>query len=233
MSTQQAIILVIEDDKAINDLLTTFLKEEGFQVIQAFSGLEGLPHITKDLALVLLDLMLPRMPGEQVLQEIRKFSDVPVIVISGKVALTDKVTLLNQGADDYITKPFQRKEVMARVRATLRRDRLHQNKSGKKSYSFLQLHLDEDSHEVHWDKTRINLTQTEFAVLSTMMKDPDAVHSRDDLYAKVWNTNYFGDDNAITVHISRLRQKLKQASGVDLIETVWGIGYKFRKEQAG
>lgn len=230
--TQQNVILIIEDDKEINELLATFLKEEGFQVIQAYSGLEGLPHITQDLAMILLDLMLPRMPGEQVLEEIRKFSDVPVIVISGKVDLTDKVGLLNAGADDYITKPFQRKEVIARVKAALRRENLHKKQPEKRKYTFLQLMLNEASHEVRWDNTPINLTQTEFAVLSTLMKAPDEVHSRDDLYAKVWNTNYFGDDNAITVHISRLRQKLKQASGIDLIETVWGIGYKFRKEQA-
>ncbi len=229
--TTQSTILIIEDDKEINDLLATFLKEEGFTVLQTYSGLEGLPYITGDLALVLLDLMLPRMPGEQVLEEIRKFSDVPVIVISGKVALEDKVNLLNSGADDYITKPFQRKEVLARVRASLRRENIHRKTPEKNEYTYSLLRLNEASHEVWWDQTEINLTQTEFAVLSTMMKAPDEVHSRDDLYAKVWHTNYFGDDNAITVHISRLRQKLKQASGKDLIETVWGIGYKFRKDQ--
>lgn len=230
MTQTNSEILIIEDDKEINGLLATYLKEEGFQVIQAYSGLEGLPYITGDLSLVLLDLMLPRMQGEQVLDEIRKFSDVPVIVISGKVALTDKVSLLNAGADDYITKPFQRKEVIARVKATLRREHLHIKSDQNREYSFMKLRLDESSHEVWWDDTQINLTQTEFAVLATMMKAPGEVHSRDDLYAKVWNTSYFGDDNAITVHISRLRQKLKRASGIDLIETVWGIGYKFRKE---
>lgn len=230
MTQTNSEILIIEDDKEINGLLATYLKEEGFQVIQAYSGLEGLPYITGDLSLVLLDLMLPRMQGEQVLDEIRKFSDVPVIVISGKVALTDKVSLLNAGADDYITKPFQRKEVIARVKATLRREHLHIKSDQNREYFFMKLRLDESSHEVWWDDTQINLTQTEFAVLATMMKAPGEVHSRDDLYAKVWNTSYFGDDNAITVHISRLRQKLKRASGIDLIETVWGIGYKFRKE---
>lgn len=232
MNTKQSVILVIEDDKEINDLLTAFLKEDGFSVIQAMNGLEGLPYITGELDLVLLDLMLPRMPGEQVLEEIRKLSAVPVIIISGKVSLSDKVDLLNSGADDYITKPFQRKEVLARVRAALRRESLYRSKPQKQQYKYASLSLDEASHEVYWSDTPINLTQTEFAVLNTMMKAPHEVHSRDDLYAKVWNTNYFGDDNAITVHISRLRQKLKLASGMDLIETVWGIGYKFKNEES-
>lgn len=115
MNTKQSVILVIEDDKEINDLLTAFLKEDGFSVIQAMNGLEGLPYITGELDLVLLDLMLPRMPGEQVLEEIRKLSAVPVIIISGKVSLSDKVDLLNSGADDYITKPFSERSTGARA----------------------------------------------------------------------------------------------------------------------
>lgn len=114
-------ILIIEDDKDINGLLATYLKEDGFRVEQAYSGLEGLPMISDQIILVLLDLMLPRMSGEEVLEEIRKISQVPVIIISGKVALEDKVNLLESGADDYITKPFARREVMARIHAALRR----------------------------------------------------------------------------------------------------------------
>lgn len=105
-------------------------------------------------------------------------------------------------------------------------------KNEKEMYQYMDLVLDSASHEVSWQETQINLTQTEFAVLLTMMQAPSEVDSRDTLYAKVWNTSYFGDDNAITVHMSRLRQKLKQASSLDLIETVWGIGYKFRKADA-
>lgn len=232
MHMEKHTILVIEDDVDINELLSTFLQEDGFTVIQAHSGLEALPHITDDLSLVLLDLMLPRLSGEDTLFEIRKMSDVPVIVISGKVTLEDKVHLLESGADDYITKPFNRREVMARIHAALRRQYNLRKKNEKEMYQYMDLVLDSASHEVSWQETQINLTQTEFAVLLTMMQAPSEVHSRDTLYAKVWNTSYFGDDNAITVHMSRLRQKLKQASSLDLIETVWGIGYKLRKADA-
>lgn len=222
-------ILIIEDDKDINGLLATYLKEDGFRVEQAYSGLEGLPMISDQIILVLLDLMLPRMSGEEVLEEIRKISQVPVIIISGKVALEDKVNLLESGADDYITKPFARREVMARIHAALRRQYILQEKEDSHPYRYLDLVFDPASRDVHWKDKLITLTQTEFAVLHTMMQAPEEVHSRDTLYAKVWNTTYFGDDNAITVHMSRLRQKLKQASSLDFIETVWGIGYKFKR----
>ncbi|MCK9223183.1 MAG: response regulator transcription factor [Limnochordia bacterium] len=219
-------ILIVEDDPDINRLLTTFLQKEGYETIAAFSGTEALFVLKERIDLILLDLMIPGLSGERVLEHIRESSSVPVIVISGKISLDDKVTALELGADDYITKPFEKREVLARVKAALRRAQPTAEKDQKQVLSHQGLVVDVECFRVTYQNQKIDLTQTEFVILKTLMEEPQVVFSRDKLYRRIWDEDYVGDDNAITVHISHLRQKLRQASGQEHIETVWGIGYR-------
>lgn len=222
-------ILLVEDDNDINRLLATYFLQANYEVTSAFSGTEALLLLEDDFDLVVLDLMLPGLCGENLILKIREKNNVPIIVISGKVALEDRVNVLDLGADDFIPKPFEKQDVLARVAAVLRRSQVYQMAVKHEEGVLLRygnLLMNPDFMEVKWQDKAVALTQTEFFILHEMMRRPGQVFSRDKLYRAVWNEEFLGDDNAITVHISHLRQKLKQASGKDLIATVWGIGYK-------
>lgn len=221
-------ILIVEDDEAINNLIKSYLEEEGYIVFQAFSGTEAKFYLKEAIDLFILDLMLPGLSGEEIIEEIRKISQGPILVVSGKAELDDKVNALDLGADDYMTKPFDKRELLARIKVLLRRLAL-EKKPAEDQLSYKSVSLKPKSMEVFVDDKNLSLTQTEFLILYEFLKDPDSVFSRDRLYDSIWGYDYQEGDNAITVHISHLRQKLRQATGEDIIVTVWGVGYKLSK----
>lgn len=224
---KQIQILVVEDDQDINNMLCDLLMQNGYQVKQAYSGTEAL--LCLDIGtfdIMLLDLMLPGIPGEEVLTRTRKISEMPIIAVSAKDDGKTKVNLLKSGADDYITKPFDIEELLARIEVVLRRN----NMSVKNKNSILQfkeLTLDTDTLEVKVGGAEVNLTKREFMILELLMKNPNKVYTKNNIYESVWNENYIGEDNAVNVHISNIRQKIaKVNSGAIYIQTVWGIGFK-------
>ena len=223
-------IMVVEDETDINGLLVKILNSDNYQVIPAFSGTEAKLLLEKEVPdLILLDLMLPGISGEELLQDIRenKQCEVPVLIISAKSSLNDKVWLLRNGADDYITKPFEPEEVLARVQASIRR-------SGKKSTSeklltHKGLKLYPDSRMVLLDGKKLLLTAHEFDILFLLMQNPEKVYSREKMYELVWSGGYYGENNTVNVHVSNLRKKLKEADPKeDYIQTVYGIGFKLQ-----
>ncbi len=224
---QKANILVVEDDPDINRLLCTILEGAGCLCRSAFSGSEGLLWAEKyDYDLVLLDLMLPGISGEEFITQIRRGRTMPIIVVSAKVGVDARVTALRLGADDFIPKPFDNKEVLARVEAQLRRVR---------EFSFQQpsrltagpLIIDRDARTVTVDGTEVCLTAREFDILTLLAANPRKAFSRAQIYEAVWGEEFLGDDNTVNVHVSKIRGKLaKAAPDREFISTVWGIGFK-------
>lgn len=222
-------ILVVEDDVDINNLITKTLQKQNYEVTQAFSGSEALLQLSiSEYKLMLLDLMLPGMSGEDIIKKTREKKEIPIIVISAKISLKDKVNVLNIGADDYITKPFESEEIIARVNSLLRRSRKYEtNTPTHEVHKFKNLILEEETRKVKVGGTEIHLTGHEFDILSILIKNPDKVYSRESLYEQVWKNGYYGEDNSVNVHISNIRKKIKSASGEeDYIKTIWGIGFK-------
>lgn len=222
-------ILVVEDDVDINNLISKTLEKQQYKITQAFSGSEALLQLSiSEYSLILLDLMLPGMSGEEIIKKIRNEKEMPIIVISAKTSLNDKVNVLNIGADDYITKPFESEEIIARVNSNLRRYRKYKTETMlDKVYKFKNITLDEESREVKVNDTDIHLTGYEFDILSILIKNPDKVYSRESLYEQVWKNGYYGEDNSVNVHISNIRKKIKSVSkDEEYIKTVWGIGFK-------
>lgn len=222
-------ILIVEDDEAINNLIKSYLEEENYQVYQAFSGTEAKFYLKEEIDLFILDLMLPGLSGEEIIEQIRKDDHKPILVVSGKAALDDKVGALDLGADDYMVKPFDKRELLARIKVLLRRVSFEEDRPKEDVLNYKTLSLRPKSMEVFVNGKSLNLTQTEFLILYEFLKDPDSVFSRDRLYDAIWGYDYQEGDNAITVHISHLRQKLRQETGEDIIVTVWGVGYKLSK----
>ncbi len=224
-------ILVIEDDADINTLLKKILERAGYEAETAFSGTEGrllLKLNTYDL--VLLDLMLPGLSGEELLTEIRKTLRMPVIALTAKAGLSDKVNVLGLGADDYITKPFEKQELLARIQAQLRRagdySAVQADASSPQKLTCRELELYPENHRVLLRGEEIPLTTHEFLLLQLLMANPQKVFSRENLYQSVWNSDFYGEDNAVSVHISNIRKKLAALTDEEYIQTVWGIGYK-------
>lgn len=221
-------ILVVEDDADISRILCRFLEKENYHATAAFSGTEAkLLLQMNSYDLILLDLMLPGITGEELIAEIRKSSEVPIIIISAKSALEDRVKQLKNGADDYITKPFEREEVMARIAALLRRSKLTtQHKQEGDSLSLKQLVLKPSSREVYVNGNNILLTVYEYELLKILLENPERVFTKEQLYQEVWKSGYYGEDNTINVHISNIRKKIKDYDETSYIKTVWGIGFK-------
>lgn len=221
-------ILVVEDETDISGLLVRILKEAGYQTVQAFSGTEAGLLLDRDIPdMILLDLMLPGMSGEELLHEIREQRryDMPVLILSAKSAVNDKVTLLKMGADDYITKPFEPEEVLARVEAALRRAGKEPNMV--KTLTHKKLKLYPESRKVTVNGTELILTAHEYDILYLLMQNPQKVYSRENLYELVWKGGYYGENNTVNVHVSNLRKKLKEADALEeYIRTVYGIGFK-------
>jgi len=219
-------ILIVEDDANINSLLNEALTRENYATTSAFSGTEGLMILEKEkFDLILLDLMLPGLSGEALLAKIREISNIPVIIITAKDELDEKINLLHGGADDYITKPFEMKEVLARIEVLLRR--CGQNNSENNILTCRDLQLDLVSHTVSVSGEEIdNFTRQEFSILKLFMKNPKHVFSKESIFEYAWDEPYIGETKTIDVHISNIRKKIKKVTDEEYIETVWGIGYK-------
>ena len=225
-------ILVVDDEENIVELVKFNLEQEGYQVTSAYTGKEALNLIEKDsFNLVILDLMLPEMDGFDICRKIRNKTGInrlPVIMLSAKSEEVDKVLGLEIGADDYITKPFSPRELLARVKAVLRRTKVMEEiKSNLINLGELKLDLKKYTFKVN-DEV-INLTPKEFALLSILMNHPGQVFSRDKLLKEIWGYDYHGDTRTVDVHVRRLRKKIKEYSEQDYIITVRGVGYKFKE----
>lgn len=222
-------ILIVEDDNEINNLLKDFLLEEGYNSISAFNGIEALSILKEeDIDLVLLDIMLPFQSGDVVLSKLRKFSNVPVIIISAKDSVQNRIDIIRMGADDYITKPFDLDEVLARIEAVLRRSNKKQCNKNSKLY-LKKLVLDTESKTATVDGNVLSITAKEYLILEIMMKNKNKLFSKANLFESVWNEPYLNDDSTLKVHMSNLRSKIKEYDFHDeYIETVWGMGYKLK-----
>lgn len=222
-------ILIIEDDTDINNVIAEALNKAGYACTQAFSGTEGLLYIDKDLfSLVILDLMLPGMNGETLLPQIKEKQQIPVIVVSAKDNLNSKLHLLTAGAEDYLTKPFEIQELVARVGVQIRRfSGFIEQPQQTLQYKDLILNTASFSAAMHGQD--ISLTKQEFKILELLLSHPGRVFSKQDIYDYAWDDLYIGEDKTINVHISNIRKKLKALSSEDYIETVWGIGFRLAK----
>ena len=217
-------ILIVEDDVNINNLLKEALELQGYICRQAFSGTEAMLLLEqKEWGLILLDLMLPGMSGEEVLSQLRTKTERPVMILTAKDAIEEKIDLLTNGADDYITKPFDIQEVIARIQIQLRHAdrqtkavRIHREK----------LTLDKSTHQI-WieDEEICHLTRQEYAILELLIEHPKQVFSKEDIFSYAWQEEYMGETKTLDVHISNIRKKIKKITEKEYIRTVWGIGY--------
>ncbi|MFP7176739.1 winged helix-turn-helix domain-containing protein [Priestia filamentosa] len=230
-------ILIVEDDQFISDMVNENLTKEGFEVTAAFDGEEALEILnTQTFDVILLDLMLPKIDGMECLRMIRSKSMVPVLIMSAKDEDVDKALGLGLGADDYIAKPFSMLEVVARIKATIRRERHYKSsqapKAGKderknKIVRIGDLSINIEGFTVKKLDKKINLTAKEFNILKLLVSNPSQVYTKSQLYRAVWEDDYHGDENVINVHIRRLREKIEDnPSHPNYITTLWGIGYK-------
>ena len=220
-------ILIVEDDNNIADLLRLYLEKESYEVSIASDGGQGVEQFRRfQPDLVLLDLMLPVMDGWGVCRAIRAESKVPVIMLTAKGETEDKVSGLKQGADDYITKPFEMQELLARIEAVLRRSGAVPEKNSNR-LEFDKLVIDMDSFELTVDGKKIPTPPKEMELLYHLASTPNRVYQRNKLLDEVWGFDYFGDTRTVDVHIKRLREKLEGVSDQWALKTVWGVGYKF------
>ena len=224
-------ILIVEDDTNINNLLNEALTKAGYVCEQAFSGTEAkllLGMAEQSYSLVLLDLMLPGATGEEVLKDIRSQGKLPVIVLTAKDSLDEKVQVLTNGADDYITKPFEIREVLARIQVQLRHADSGLNTDGKLIYR--QMELNKSTFQVSIDgKVLSKITKQEFAILELLLRNPKQVFSKEDIFEYAWDEHYMGETKTLDVHISNIRKKIKEVTSDEYIETVWGIGYRLHE----
>jgi DNA-binding response OmpR family regulator len=220
-------ILIIEDEKELADILGAYLQVEGFDPIVKHDGQEGLKAFYDDRpSLILLDIMLPKIDGIQVCKEVREKSEVPIIMISAKSGEMDKVIALGIGADDYVTKPFSPLELVARVKAQLRRYANNKVITDMDEIKIGELVLNKSSYSARAKGEIISLTTKEFDMLFFFAKNPNQVFSKEQIYTGVWGYNDCCDDNSITVYVKRIREKLAKHD-LEYIKTVWGAGYKF------
>ncbi|MDH5372445.1 MAG: response regulator transcription factor [Acidimicrobiia bacterium] len=224
-------ILVVDDERKIRQLVRAYLEKDGYSVIEAEAGPEALEKIRANRPdLVVLDVMLPGLDGFEVLREIRTFSDVYVVMLTARAEEVDKLIGLSVGADDYLPKPFSPRELVARIKAVLRRDR-GSTKPEQKVLTFDGLQIDQDRREVFRSSTPIDLTALEFDLLAALAAEPGRVFSRRQLLERVWGWDFFGDERVVDVHIRNLRKALTDdASHPAIIGTVRGVGYKFLLE---
>lgn len=223
-------ILLVEDDIEISTMLKNFLTTENFEVITALDGESACEKFFSDnFSLVLLDLMIPKMNGIEVMSKIREHNTVPIIIISAKDTDSDKTLGLGLGADDYITKPFSVTEVLARIKANIRRSTQYTMGTSMEQPVITQgvLSMNLNDYSVKKNGKEIELTAKEFEILKLLLQNPKKVYTKEQIYSLVWNDAYLGDENAVNVHISRLRTKIEDnPRDPQYIITVWGIGYK-------
>lgn len=221
-------ILLVEDEEKLARVVELELRYEGYEVEKAFDGREGLEKaLSGGFDLVLLDIMLPSMSGMEVLRRLRRESQVPVIMVTARDTVVDKVSGLDSGADDYITKPFEIEELLARIRAALRKRPVRQESAVLTAGPLI---MDPERHEVTVKGTPVELTRREFDLLRYLLENKEKVISRESLLDNVWGFDFVGETNAVDVYIRFLRAKIDEAFGIKLIHTVRGVGYVIREE---
>ena len=221
-------ILIVDDDVNICELLRIYLEKEGYETAVAHNGSDAVKLAFSDNPdLVLLDIMLPELDGWQVCREIRKTSDVPIIMLTAKSETFDKVLGLELGADDYVTKPFDSKEVVARIKAVLRRTGENEKNDKTKEVRFDKLVINITNYELIVNDVQIDTPPKELELIYHLASNPNRVYTRDQLLDEVWGFDYYGDSRTVDVHVKRLREKLEGISEKWSLKTVWGVGYKF------
>lgn len=221
-------ILVIEDEVSIRRVVRTYLESAGYEVVSVEDGDSGLAAAeTHQPALVILDLMLPGMDGMEVASRLRETSDVYILMLTARSEEQDRVAGLRIGADDYLTKPFSPRELVARVEAILRRGTHGPSRPSTNQLTFDRLCIDPDRHEARTDDQELDLTPTEFSVLLELARHAGLVLTRDQLIDRVWGVDFYGTDRVVDVYVGQVRRKLDEAGVEDLIQTVRGVGYKF------
>lgn len=223
-------ILVADDDKEIVELLSIYLHNEGYEPVKAYDGQDALSKVrtNPDIELLILDIMMPEKDGMQVVKELRKESQIPIIMLTAKTTDMDKIRGLVAGADDYVTKPFNPLEVMARVKSLLRRTKMTVQPDQPDVLEVNSLIINKDSHEVKTvDGKDIQLTALEFGILYLLASHPNRVFSADEIFERVWKQESVVSAKTVMVHVSHLRDKIEEATGGEkIIQTVWGVGYK-------
>lgn len=217
-------ILIVEDNIDIHNFIKEVLEKKKYKVLDAYSGTEALMLIEKEnINLILLDLMLPGLNGEEI---IRKIKNIPIIVISAKISPEDKVNVLLSGANDYITKPFNKEELLARIAVQLR---INENKNINKELKYKDMFLNEENHTLYINNEQIYLTKTEYAILKQLLLNPKQVITKTRLIELINIDTLDGDENSLKVHISNIRRKIRNVTEDEYIESVWGIGYKMHE----
>ncbi len=223
-------LLIVDDDLDLIDMLSNYFLLKGYEIYTAYDGKEALSKLrtTNDIDLLLLDIMMPVMDGMQVVKELRKESQIPIIMLTAKTTDMDKIKGLVAGADDYVTKPFNPLEVMARVKSLLRRTQMHVAEDQPDILEIQSLIINKDSHEVKTvDGKEIQLTALEFGILYLLASHPNRVFSADEIFERVWKQESIVSAKTVMVHVSHLRDKIEEATdGEKVIQTVWGVGYK-------
>ena len=221
-------ILVVDDDSNISELLKVYFTNEGYEVKTASDGMEGISYFKMyEPDIVLLDIMLPKKDGWQVCREIREMSSKPIIMITAKGEVFDKVLGLELGADDFLVKPFDMKELSARVKAVLRRYQAHANPDDDEVVKFENIEISRQKYELKLKGKSVDIPPKELELLYFLASNYNRVFTRDQLLDKVWGFDYLGDSRTVDVHVKRLREKLEGASDKWILKTVWGVGYKF------
>jgi len=220
-------ILVVDDDINICELLRLYLEKDGFETVVANDGEQAVEYALKfSPDLILLDIMLPKLDGWQVCRQIRKTLDTPIIMLTAKGETFDKILGLELGADDYVTKPFDTKEIIARVKAVLRRTN-DNDKNATQEVKYDKLKINLTNYELEVDGKRIDTPPKELELIYHLASNPNRVYTRDQLLDEVWGFDYYGDSRTVDVHVKRLREKLENISSEWSLKTVWGVGYKF------
>ncbi len=221
-------IMIVDDDRNICELLRLYIEKDGFDAVIAHNGREALNLLEKEKPdLMVLDVMMPELDGWQVCREVRKTSDIPIIMLTAKSETFDKVLGLELGADDYVTKPFDSKEIVARIKAVLRRTGSKQSASDVKEVNFDKLSVNLTRYELKVNGVPVDTPPKELELLFHLASNPNRVYTRDQLLDEVWGFEYYGDSRTVDVHVKRLREKLEGVSDKWSLKTVWGVGYKF------
>ncbi len=221
-------ILIVDDDENICELLRLYLEKDGFKTFVATDGEQAISEAQKQSPdLILLDIMLPKLDGWQVCREIRKTSDTPIIMLTAKGETFDKILGLELGADDYVSKPFDTKEVIARIKAVLRRCADKDKSNQVKEVRFDKLRINLTNYELEVNDTKVDTPPKELELIYHLASNPNRVYTRDQLLDEVWGFDYYGDSRTVDVHVKRLREKLENISEEWSLKTVWGVGYKF------
>ena len=221
-------ILIVDDDENICELLRLYLEKDGFSTVVAVDGEQAVEYAAKySPDLILLDIMLPKLDGWQVCREIRKKSNTPIIMLTAKGEVFDKILGLELGADDYVSKPFDAKEVIARIKAVLRRVNDSEKDDRMKEVRYEKLRINLTNYELVVDGKLIDTPPKELELIYHLASNPNRVYTRDQLLDEVWGFDYYGDSRTVDVHVKRIREKLENISEEWSVKTVWGVGYKF------